>query len=314
MRIESLREFVALADCGNYTKAAARLYISQPALSKHMAQLEDEVGHQLLERDTKAVSLTPLGRVFKDYALELLGTYDVMTRTLDELSRQKSSKVVFKCYRPYRPIDDAVRMVRRELKRTHPLLLIDFLAITDCSPVDELVEGHIDACVVGAIPAYFENEALRAVHLYLDPLVAIVERTNPLAQLGRPLRSSDFNGRPVWIPDTPAFFDVYGEVRRLLAMDSMPDFRFNHRVVDVEGLFDMDFEGGAFVTNRYAASANLPPAQRDTYSMVPFEDPGMSFDVCLLLRADDADPALMAFAQTLEHIITCTDMGFYAGA
>lgn len=50
MKTERLREFVVLAHCGNFSTAAAKLYISQPTLSNHIKSLEREVGFDLFDR------------------------------------------------------------------------------------------------------------------------------------------------------------------------------------------------------------------------------------------------------------------------
>jgi DNA-binding transcriptional LysR family regulator len=64
-----LRAFAAVARAGSFSRAAEALYVSQPAISKHVASLEREVGRPLLVRDRKGVTLTPAGQVLADYTL-----------------------------------------------------------------------------------------------------------------------------------------------------------------------------------------------------------------------------------------------------
>jgi DNA-binding transcriptional LysR family regulator len=64
-----LRAFAAVARAGSFSRAAERLYVSQPAVSKHVASLEAEVGRQLVVRGRGGVSLTPAGQVLADYVL-----------------------------------------------------------------------------------------------------------------------------------------------------------------------------------------------------------------------------------------------------
>ena len=61
IKISYLREFVLLAETLNFSKTAEKSYITQPALSRHLALLEDEMGATLMERTTRKVSLTPAG-------------------------------------------------------------------------------------------------------------------------------------------------------------------------------------------------------------------------------------------------------------
>ena len=73
-----VRYFVAVADELHFGRAAARLYVSQPALSKQIRKLEDQLGEPLFERDSRHVSLTARGRQFYEDARRLLAIADAM--------------------------------------------------------------------------------------------------------------------------------------------------------------------------------------------------------------------------------------------
>ena len=76
MELRHLRYFVAVAEDENVSRAAARLHVSQPAVSAQIRDLEDEIGFLLLARTAKSVSLTEAGRVFLRDARELLRGVD----------------------------------------------------------------------------------------------------------------------------------------------------------------------------------------------------------------------------------------------
>jgi predicted ATPase/DNA-binding transcriptional LysR family regulator len=70
MRVEArLRAFAAVARQRSFSRAAEELYVTQPAVSKHVASLEAELGTQLVVRDRRALALTPAGEVLADYVL-----------------------------------------------------------------------------------------------------------------------------------------------------------------------------------------------------------------------------------------------------
>src|SRR5215472_17025902 len=68
MELRHLRYFVAAAELENVSRAAARLHVSQPALSRQIHDLEDELGFALLERTAKSVRLADAGRTFLEEA------------------------------------------------------------------------------------------------------------------------------------------------------------------------------------------------------------------------------------------------------
>ena len=72
MELRHLRYFVAVAEMENVSRAAVKLHVSQPALSRQIRDLEDELGFSLLERTAKSVRLTDAGRAFLDNARALL--------------------------------------------------------------------------------------------------------------------------------------------------------------------------------------------------------------------------------------------------
>ncbi len=76
MELRHLRYFVAVAEMENVSRAALKLHVSQPALSRQIRDLEDELGFSLLERTAKSVRLTDAGRAFLDNARALLQNAD----------------------------------------------------------------------------------------------------------------------------------------------------------------------------------------------------------------------------------------------
>ena len=76
MELRHLRYFVAVAEMENVSRAALKLHVSQPALSRQIRDLEDEIGFCLLERTAKSVRLTDAGHAFLNDARTLLQQAD----------------------------------------------------------------------------------------------------------------------------------------------------------------------------------------------------------------------------------------------
>jgi DNA-binding transcriptional LysR family regulator len=76
MELRQLRHFVAVADDGNISRAAKKVFLSQPALSRQIKALEDEIGQCLLERQAHSIRLTPVGEALLRDARHLLQQAD----------------------------------------------------------------------------------------------------------------------------------------------------------------------------------------------------------------------------------------------
>jgi DNA-binding transcriptional LysR family regulator len=89
MDFPRLTVFQAVADCLSFSRAAADLHLSQPAVSQHIRQLEAELGVQLFHRAGRRVELTDAGRILADYAGRVASLSDEVRRVLGELAEIK---------------------------------------------------------------------------------------------------------------------------------------------------------------------------------------------------------------------------------
>jgi DNA-binding transcriptional LysR family regulator len=93
MELRHLRYFLAVGEALNFTRAAARLRVAQPALSRQIQDLEDEIGVDLLRRFSRGVMLTPEGRLFLEEVRELLKRTDESVEKVRALVRGEYSEL-----------------------------------------------------------------------------------------------------------------------------------------------------------------------------------------------------------------------------
>lgn len=89
MVFKNFEYFIAIAEEGSISKAAERLYISQPSLSKYLKRLEENFGEELFCRESYPLKLTKAGELYLSYVKELTKKE---TRLLEELSYLRNSE------------------------------------------------------------------------------------------------------------------------------------------------------------------------------------------------------------------------------
>lgn len=105
MELRQLRYLVALADERNFTRAAEREHVAQPALSQQIRRLEAEVGLQLVDRTTRRVSLTQAGSVLVERARRALAEIQAGEAELQELAGVRSGRVAIGAMPTLGPFD-----------------------------------------------------------------------------------------------------------------------------------------------------------------------------------------------------------------
>lgn len=95
MELRQLRYFIAIADCGAFSKAAERVFVAQSALSHQIAQLEDELGASLFHRSRRGVELTDAGNRFLPHAVSILRQADDAVASVRSGADTPTGKVVF---------------------------------------------------------------------------------------------------------------------------------------------------------------------------------------------------------------------------
>src|SRR5512137_460542 len=87
MELRQLRYFVAVAEEGNISRAAKKIFLTQPALSRQIRALEEEIGHCLLERQAHSIRLTPVGEALLREAHDLLQHAEQMVERVRSAGR-----------------------------------------------------------------------------------------------------------------------------------------------------------------------------------------------------------------------------------
>jgi DNA-binding transcriptional LysR family regulator len=179
MELRHLRYFLAVGESLNFTKAAARLRVAQPALSRQIQDLEDEIGADLLLRGSRGVILTPAGRLFLEEVRELLKRTDESVKKVHAMVRGEYSEL----HVGYRGTA-VVQMLPAALaafQKVAPSVKVQLHELT----CDELMAGLRSAALELAV-LLRPSERITGIEfesLYSYPLCVALNAAHPLAQL-----------------------------------------------------------------------------------------------------------------------------------
>ncbi|MEV6777650.1 LysR family transcriptional regulator [Streptomyces syringium] len=185
IELRHLRAFLAIADAGNVTRAAARLHLSQPALSRTLRQLEDHLGARLVDRSTHHLALTTEGHTFRDKAAAAL------TAVETALDPRGLRSWPLRLGHTWAALGDHTIPLLRRWDETHPGTPLELLRIDDRTA--GLTRGEVDAALLrGAVT----SPGLRTEPLLSETRVVVMPADSPLAALPR-ITLADLAGRPI---------------------------------------------------------------------------------------------------------------------
>ena len=165
MDLRQLRSFVAVVDCGSFSRAAEKLYISQPAISTHIRALEEECATSLIVRTTKRVGVTPRGMELYECARGMLALRDNLMRrwaSEGESILQLGASTLPSAY----ILPELLPAYRRQ----QPDILFDIRQSDSQGIIDGLLAGHLEVGLTGAASG---ESALSFLPFYTDTMVLI---------------------------------------------------------------------------------------------------------------------------------------------
>ena len=179
MQLRHLQYFVAVAQERSFTRAAARLRVAQPPLSRQVQQLEQELGITLIARGTRPAVLTEEGRVLYEQAVQVLDRVEEMRATMRRMreARRDVFGIGFVGSTLYGRLPDIIRAFRA----VRPGVELILLELTSLEQVAALKEGRIDVGF-GRIP--FDDPDVTRQLLRNERLVAALPSNHKL--LDRP--------------------------------------------------------------------------------------------------------------------------------
>jgi DNA-binding transcriptional LysR family regulator len=208
MDLATLNAFIAIAELGSFSEAAERLHLTQPAVSKRIASLEQQLNVRLFDRLGREVSLTEAGRALLPRAYQILNVLDDTRRALTNLNGEISGRLTLAT--SHHIGLHRLPPLLRAFTRAHPQVALDIQFLDSEVAYEEVLHGRAELAVITLAPE--TREPVHAVTVWDDPLDFVAAPEHPLAR-SQAISLADVAHHPAVFPGGNTF--THHIVRRL---------------------------------------------------------------------------------------------------
>ncbi|HYA38672.1 MAG TPA: LysR family transcriptional regulator [Candidatus Methylomirabilis sp.] len=213
MDISALQAFLAVAESGSFSRAAERIYLTQPAISKRIAALEREIGARLFDRIGRGIHLTPAGDALLNRARAVLKELEDVKRGIANLSGSIAGELALATSHHI-----GLHRLPGPLKRFHETyteVRLNLHFMDSEKACRAVAKGDLELAVVTLPPA--AEAPLRAEKIWDDPLDIVVSREHPLASVSQ--------AKPAMLLDYPAILPGTGTYTREIILNAFGPLR-----------------------------------------------------------------------------------------
>ena len=301
MEIRQLRYFVAVAEELNFSRAAGRMYLSQPALSQQIRMLEHELGVSLFHRTKNYVALTEAGQALLQGARRVLVLVEQTAREAREVGGAEVNhlKVGFPEYANHTRVADALQAFRRrypyvELEEHETFTLQETL-----QQIDRLHKGTLD---VGFLLRPEEDDVIEIEHVLDIELVAALPAGHPLAGREEISVKELSDERLILFSRSfhPRCYDYVVGCCREAGFEPKVVQRKEPQLYSGATTYRMVASGiGVGIVARPLVSGYRP----SDVIFKPLRDPALSLDLVAAWRRGDISPNLRAFLEAVRELV-----------
>ena len=298
MTIDQLRYFLAVSDYMSFTKAAGKLYISQPALSRHIAELESSFNTKLLIREGNTLSLTSAGKLLQKEGNRILDDLYTLEQNIHAIATGKLGSLNFvginitepALYRAFRSFSDENPDLELNLNCTQPERI-----------AESVLNYEADIGLGFSFSAGMDNENLERIVISEEPFCVLVPDGHRLA--GRESVTADeiCGERFISVGDSAFKDDLCSEVFSILKpeLDATVNDRNYHIQLSLESaILQMNAGKGLIVLPRPLA---LEHAHRA--NLLEISDLQMRFQILLVWHKTVHNPAVPMFLQCFRSAL-----------
>ena len=213
MDIAALQAFLAVAETNSFSRAAERIFLTQPAISKRIAALEQEIGARLFDRVGRKIHLTPAGEALLLRTRAVLSELEDIKRDITNLSGTIAGELSVATSHHI-----GLHRLPGPLKRFHETytnVRLNLHFMDSEKACNAVARGELELAVVTLPPS--ADPPLRVEKIWDDPLDIVVSRNHPLAQAKRV--------QAAMLLDYPAILPGLGTYTREIILNSFGPLR-----------------------------------------------------------------------------------------
>ena len=184
MDFKQIEAFISVARLKSFSKAANNIYLSQPTISSHISSLEKELNIQLFDRNSKEVNLTPAGRCFLDYAVDIINTRNNAINCLCDFDNNISGTLVLGASTT--PCNTIVPSLVNRFSAEYPHIKFNIIEQSSGEIIQDIIDLN---CEIGIVGSLNSNEKIKSYCLMEDELLVI---SSPALKLPKELTLDEF--------------------------------------------------------------------------------------------------------------------------
>jgi DNA-binding transcriptional LysR family regulator len=179
---QSLQAFVSVAEHGSFSEAAEQLYLTQSAVSKRIAALEEQVGKKLFDRIARSVSLTEAGKALLPRAKHILQECESAVQAINDLSGDTQG--VLRLAISHHLGLHRLPPIMKNFARQYPLVKLDIEFMDSEKAYEQILQGQSEVAVITL--ALENHPNILSKQIWEDPLRFICAPDHPLAKITKP--------------------------------------------------------------------------------------------------------------------------------
>jgi DNA-binding transcriptional LysR family regulator len=282
--LDHLKTFVEVAKEGNFSRAAAKVFRSQPAVSAQIRQLEEGYQQRLFDRSGKAVRLTPAGEILLQYAQSLLRLHDESRNALSHASQE--TRGVLSIGANEATFLYVLPKVFERFHGKYPAVRISVYRNFSRKIIEKIEIGAVD---VGIVTLPVKSSCLRVIPFFRDELQLVIQAGHPLAAKKVVTLAE--------VAEVPLIFPKTGSTRQILERIFNP-FRDSLRI---------SMELGSITLIKPSFAKDDVDAGR--LALIPIKDLKLKRELALVYRKDRTLPrAATAFVEVAQQSLKPSDL------